>query len=135
MPATVADYMTHNPKTINQNEPVKRAAELLNSMKFRHLPVIDDNQTVVGIISDRDLRNIKTALDFLSETVEGQKERLPIREVMTVPVKTIQPNQALTDAAKIMNDMKIGALPVVENGKLIGILTYSDILRAFIDRG
>lgn len=135
MSATVADYMTRNPSTVNQKEPVKRAAELLNPLKFRHLPVVDDNQAVVGIISDRDLRNIKTALDFLSEAVEGNTDSLPVKEVMTGNVKTIQPNQALTDAAKIMNDMKIGALPVVEHGKLIGIVTYSDILRAFIDRG
>ncbi len=133
MSITVADYMTPEPKTVNQNEPVKRAAEILNSLKFRHLPVVDDSNVVVGIISDRDLRNIKTALDFLGDIVEGNGDRLAVKEIMTTNVKTIQPNEPLKEAAKIMNAMKIGALPVIENNQIIGIVTYSDILRAFVE--
>ena len=85
------------------------------------------------MISDRDLRNIKAALDVLQEAVEGEAGQVHVRDVMTPGVVTISPEASLKEAALEMNRLRIGGIAVMENDRLVGIITYTDILEAVID--
>ncbi|MCB1306627.1 MAG: CBS domain-containing protein [Leptospiraceae bacterium] len=129
----VSDYMTRNPKSVRHTDSLLYVCQQMEVGKFRHLPVVDNEGRIVGMLSERDLRNIHAALDVLRESIEGEHGQLPVGELMVTDVKTIAPTAELHSAAGLLNDHKIGALPVVENDQLIGIITYTDILRAFID--
>lgn len=133
MALLVKDYMTKNPVVIKEEEPVSRVGELLNTEKFRHLPVVNDQQEVVGMISDRDLRNIQTALDFVRDVLKEEGEKLRVKDIMHATPITISPDSSLKEAAQLINQQKIGALIVTEGSKIAGILSYTDILRAFIE--
>ena len=129
----VREYMTADPKRVHEDDTIRKVCELMDPGSFRHLPVVDDKDKVVGMISDRDLRNIKAALDVLHEAIEGEPGRVHVRDVMTTGVIELPPDASLREAAVKMNELKIGGIAVVENNKLAGIITYTDILTAMID--
>ncbi len=86
------------------------------------MPVLTADNLLIGIISDRDLREMTQAME---------DDRAIVRGAMTAPVLTVKPDVSAERAAHILKAEKIGALPVVENDKLVGIVTISDILDAF----
>ncbi|NLI82260.1 MAG: CBS domain-containing protein [Deltaproteobacteria bacterium] len=129
--------MTKNVISVGPDTPVSEARELLAKHKIRHLPVVDEEMKVIGIITDRDIR---TALPspFLAEdeTRRGIErfERLLAKDVMTRNPVTITPFNTLEDAILLMQKMRVGAFPVVDHeGKLKGILSIRDLMRAFIN--
>lgn len=115
----VVERMTRNPITIPGSSTVKQALEIIESRKLRHLPVVDDKDTLVGIVSEKDL--LRASRD---ETVE---------EIMTPEVVTATEYTALEDAARIMIDHRISSLPVMRNGKLVGIVTETDLFNVFLE--
>jgi acetoin utilization protein AcuB len=125
--------MTRNPVTIASDALVQAAAETMRARKIRHLPVVDHEGRLVGIVTDRDLRQvlfdpwIRERTGALAETLRT----LRVRDVMTWAVITVRPGTDLREAARLMHEQKIGALPVVEGGRVVGILTESDVLKAF----
>lgn len=125
--------MTPNPVIIQEDDDIGRVAELMNPEKFRHLPVVNAQQEVVGMISDRDLRNIQTALDFVQNVLGEGTSKLKVKDIMHQTVISVAPQQSLKEAALLLVENKIGALPVVAERKLVGILSYTDILRAFAE--
>jgi len=129
----VKDYMTSNPIRVHVDDTVRKVCELMDPGSFRHLPVVDDKDSVQGMISDRDLRNIKSAIDVLQESLEGNVGKVHVRDVMTAGVISLSPESTLKEAAILMNKLKIGGITIMENNKLVGIITYTDILKAIID--
>jgi len=127
----VREYMTKDPVAVRASDPLSRVGEVFDVQKFRHLPVVDDSGSLVGILSDRDLRNITAAMEILEQSL-SHSTGVRVADVMTSTVTSVAPDANLKEAAKIMADLKIGALPVVEGQKLAGILSYTDILRAFV---
>jgi acetoin utilization protein AcuB len=129
----VADRMSRNPVTIRADALAQDAAETMRTRKIRHLPVVDHDGRLVGIVTDRDLRQIlfdprvRERAGELAETLRT----LRVRDVMTWAVITVRPGVDLREAARLMHEQKIGALPVVEGGRVVGILTESDVLKAF----
>jgi acetoin utilization protein AcuB len=117
----VGKRMTKNPVTITPDDYLAKAQGKMWEGKFRALPVIKDGR-LVGIITDRDLRQHA-----------GYLEKTKVNEAMTEAVVTATPQTTFEEAAAIMLKQKISALPVVEDGKLTGIITTSDILRVFLD--
>jgi len=114
---------------------VLNARRLLATCQVRHLPVVEDG-LVVGMLSDRDLtvgdRQVARSLSTLqSELVAGRYRT--VATVMTSPVRTIRPHDPLTLAAREMMRARVGALPVVERGVLVGILTTTDCLAALLE--
>ena len=87
----VKEYMTANPIRVHVDDTVRKVCELMDPGSFRHLPVVDDNDTVQGMISDRDLRNIKSAIDVLQESLDGTVGKVHVRDVMTENVISISP--------------------------------------------
>lgn len=130
------DLMTANPVTIDEDATLDQAIQMLDSYSFRHLPVASCNR-VVGILSDRDLRLATSLLpsDRRTRDTEGNKVPGPERvsQVMHAPVHCLSPQDTPDRAAKDMVYYQIGAIPVVENGCLVGIVTETDILEAFLE--
>jgi CBS domain-containing protein len=128
----VRDLMTRSVRTLGRNDKLSAADSLMRSERIRHLPVLDEDARLVGIVSQRDLfySALVQALGFGSTTHDRMLNRILVKEAMTEDVITTTPETLVTAAARVMVDRKIGCLPVVENEQLIGILSESDIVSA-----
>jgi len=130
----VKELMSKNLTTVSPNDKLDRVFFLYNFENFRHLPVLEKNK-LVGILSDRDLKKILGPKKTIIEKPNGTTIQLStrrVRNIMRRNVVTIEPEQRAADAAAIMAKKKIGALPVVHKNKLVGIITATDILKAFV---
>jgi acetoin utilization protein AcuB len=116
----ISRLMTSGATTVSSHDTLRTAATLMESGGFRRVPVVDEDQ-LVGIVSDRDIRAHSGYLDLTKVTA-----------AMTSDPKTVTPRMSVEDAARLMITHKIGGLPVVEDGKLVGILTTTDVLKAFL---
>lgn len=130
-PVRVRDWMTREPRTLGHNDRVSSADELMRMERIRHLPVLDEEGAVVGIVSQRDL--FRSALARALGYGEAAQDRLlgllRVKEVMSRPVETIGPDAPLVEAARRLRERRIGCLVVVEEGALAGILTEGDFVR------
>ncbi len=122
----IDDYMTPNPVTVRADAPLAAAQTILQERLFHHLPVVDDADRLVGIVTDRDVRSAVGVEKVLSE-------KLTVSEVMTADPVTISAKMTLDEALAIFCSNRFGALPVVNQDELVGIITTYDILRAFYD--
>ena len=105
-------------------DSVGHARELLEKHRINQLPIIEDDGKLAGIATDRDLRT--------KEYVPQSSHEIPLELVMSPDVITLEPHCTLVDAALVMRGRRIGSVPIVDGGRLVGILTRSDILEAFI---
>jgi acetoin utilization protein AcuB len=130
-PVPVKEWMTQPVVTIHPGASVHEAVEVMKTRGIRHLPVVEYGG-LVGIVTDRDLRQMLFD-PRIQERIGRDADILvtrTVRDVMTWGVITIGPQTGLRQAARLMHEQKMGALPVVEAGRLIGILTERDLLRA-----
>ena len=129
----VRDLMTRAPIAVDPATPMLDARHLMLSKHFRHLLVVEDDR-LVGIVTDRDIRlNLPSQATSLSVwEINHLLVKLTVGQVMTASVITVGPDRDAGDAARLMLEHKIGALPVTEGGRLIGIVTETDLLRAFV---
>ena len=116
----VGNRMTKHPVTITSEELLSQAKEKMAAGRFRRLPVVSDGK-LTGIITERDLRQYA-----------GVLERTKVNAVMTENPITVSPETMLEDAADIMLKNQIGGLPVLHQGQLVGIITTSDVMQAFL---
>jgi acetoin utilization protein AcuB len=130
----VRDVMTRPVTTFRQEMTVGAAVKAMRARKVRHAPVVDDKGALVGIVTDRDLRQV-----ILEPAVQEELEALgralstrTVKDVMTWGPMTAKPETTIREAAQIMHANKIGALPVVDRGRIVGMLTGSDVLTALI---
>src|SRR5437870_10655656 len=130
---SVRDLMTPTPLSVSPNTPVNEARALMQQHRIRHLPVLE-NGRLVGMVSDRDIRLVlpSPATSLSVYEIGYLLTRLTVGEIMTYFPITIGADRPVTDAVKRMLAYKIGALPVVEHGQLIGMLTRTDLLHAFL---
>jgi acetoin utilization protein AcuB len=128
----VRELMTREPLTVDAHTPVVEARRMMLERRIRHL-VVTDGSRLTGIVTDRDIRlNLPSPATSLSVwEVNYLLARMTVGSVMTSSVITVGPDRNVAEAARIMLDHKIGALPVVDAGTLIGIMTETDIVRAF----
>jgi acetoin utilization protein AcuB len=120
----VKDRMSAPPVTIGADTSFQQALALMQEHGIRRLPVVDDAGRLIGIVAQRDL--LIAALRYLQSRVE-------VTEVMATRVIVATPDMPLTRVATLMLENKIGGLPVVEGGKVVGIITESDIFRCFVE--
>jgi len=133
--STIRDLMAQDPATLDRNETLDIPDTIMNLGRIRHMPVVEDGR-VVGILSQRDLFRsaLIVALGFGRKTTSALIKTIRVKEVMTKPAITITADAAVSDAARLMIEKKIGCLPVVENERLIGLITETDILRSVVER-
>ncbi|HEV2170637.1 MAG TPA: CBS domain-containing protein [Candidatus Binatus sp.] len=127
----VRDVMTADPTTLKRNDKLTLADDIMRLGRVRHLPVVDDDdQTLVGIVTQRDLFRdaLAQALGYGKHAQRQLLDSLSVKDVMTTEVITVIPDASLVYAARVLTEKKIGCLPVVEKGRLVGILTEGDFV-------
>ena len=124
MPVMVRQWMTTQVVTTTREASVQEALALMKKYSIRHLPVVDAQHSLQGWVTDADLRAVLIA---------SMLEELTLEDVMVRKPYTTTPDTALEQAARLILDKRIGGLPVLEDGKLVGIITVVDILSAFIN--
>ncbi|MGH7874767.1 MAG: CBS domain-containing protein [Candidatus Binatia bacterium] len=133
----VEKWMTPNPDTVPPDASISFVAMEMNRRKFRHFPVVEPSRSglrLVGIVSKYDIaRGFPSNLNPFSLEVFEDSVSRPVSSVMTKKVLTITPDCPIEDAARTIRSNRIGALPVLRDSKLIGIITESDVFEAFIN--
>lgn len=123
--------------TIDKDAPVFEAQEKMAAHKVRHLPIVDDDNRLIGIVTDRDIRSaLPYRLIKNKATAEERNKlvQLKVQDIMTTSPKTISPMYTIQDALLLIQKERVGAFPVVDDdGRLKGILSVRDLLRAFIN--
>ena len=130
---TAHDLMTEDPTTVSTTATVQRAIWLLQTLDVRHLPVVDEDGALVGMLSDRDIRGLAFPKILGSEYVGAVQTALdaPVSTVMSGNVLSVDVEADAAEIIDLMLDQRIGAVPVVDaDGTLVGIVSYTDILRA-----
>ena len=120
----VSSRMSGPAVTIRQDADFQQALGLMQQKRLRRLPVVDDAGHLVGIVVERDL--LMAASRFVGSHVE-------LAEFMTKNVVTATPDMTLNQVAKTMLNLKIGGLPVIRDGEVVGIITESDIFKRFVE--
>ncbi len=133
----VSRSMTHKVIHVDPDSGIFKAQELMSENKIRHLPVTEPDGRLIGIVTDRDLRSALPYKFFKKSPGQEEKKnvsQLKIKDIMTRDAITISPTYTIQDALLMIQDAKVGALPVVdEEGLLKGIISVRDLLRAFIN--
>jgi acetoin utilization protein AcuB len=127
--------MTPNPEVVTPEITVPEAAQIMKKGGFRRLPVVKEDR-VVGIVTDRDLKEAMPS-DANSLSIWELNyliSKLTVGEIMTRNPITVSDTLPLQAAAKLMLEHKVGGLPVEREGRLVGIITVTDVLRAFLQR-
>jgi CBS domain-containing protein len=132
----VKEKMTKNPTAVTPEEALKDAVWKMERGHFRHLPVVDNDGKLIGMLSDRDIRLIRPSLAFVgSEEAAAQLWSLAVQQAAVFDPISVKPESTLKEAAELMLRWGVGGLPVVDLGdKLVGIVTYTDLLREFVGR-
>ena len=131
----VQDYMSSVLHTVRPEDSIGSAFKKLAMNRIRHLLVVDEPGRLQGIITDRDIRLALPSLAFSPDLGELylRLEDLKVHQVMTRDVCTTTPESPLAEAVDLCLRHRIGALPVLRDGALVGIITETDLLRAFRD--
>ena len=133
MKPLVREFMSTELETLSPHSTLKEAVTLEARHKIRHIPVLEDGK-LVGIVTDRDLKRAMPSL--LSNLDRAEYERVmsttSVSQIMTRSPHTIAPTTTLQDAARLISEKRYGALPVVADGVLVGIISQNDILRALL---
>lgn len=116
---TLRDVMTTNVTYSNPQDPVMQAAQKMKQLNVGSIPVCDANQNVIGMITDRDIC-LRCVADNLPNST-------PVQQVMSQNVVTASPDMTVDKAAHLMSERQIRRLPVVENGKMVGIVAIGDL--------
>ena len=129
----VRDLMTRQVLTIDSADSCLEAVARMHRARVRHLPVVSRDGLLVGIVTDRDLRHHLFSPRVFRElgqtAVEILLKSVPVADIMSQSVISVSPTDQLVDAARLMLEEKVGSLPVVEAGRVVGILTETDMLR------
>jgi len=133
-PRYVRDLMTREVLTLERNEKLSLADDVMRLGRVRHLPVVDADGALAGIVSQRDLfhSGLIKALGYGTHAQRQSLDSLVAKEAMKTEVVTTTPDVSLRDAAEVMLEKKIGCLVVLEAGKIVGILTESDFVKLYV---
>jgi acetoin utilization protein AcuB len=127
--------MSKHPVTVTKDTPINNAMKLMRDEKVRRLPVLNKKGELVGIVSERDLlyASPSPVTSLSIHELHYLVSKITVGEVMTKDVITVSEYTPLEEAARIMADNKIGGLPVVRDGRLVGIITESDLFKIFTE--
>lgn len=131
----VKDRMTTDPITIRSDTSLKEALDLVRSQHFRHLPVVDEAGGLIGITTEKDLVYAAPSSDLSLSVFEIDYllSRTSVEQIMKRELVTVSPDLPIEEAARVMIDHRIGCLPVVAEGELVGIISDTDIFRTFVE--
>ena len=129
----VREFMTTEVTSVQETEALLDAAMIFARSSLRHLPVLRGKQ-LVGVITERDVKRFAPGLlsGVTSEQYNQVMEKTPLSRVMTRDILSVRPDQPMAEAANLVFTKRIGCLPVVENGELVGIITTTDMMRLLV---
>jgi CBS domain-containing membrane protein len=131
---TVAEIMTRQPFTLGPDDTVESARQMMAQHHIRHIPVVNDSGILVGLITQRDVLAAQDSTVLNPAADESSRDRyVAISAVMTTPVQTTDESASLRGTALHLLEHKLGCLPVVSDGKLVGIITDSDFVTVAIN--
>lgn len=128
---TVRDLMTEQVYGVRPGDDLARLVDLMDDIHVRHVPVVDDDRVIVGLVSQRDLIRevLHEARDLPFSEMRELLKRKNVRSIMTTDVETVEPETKIEEAGQLMLDNKLGCLPVAEGDRLVGILTEADFVK------
>ena len=134
----VKDIMSTDLFTLYESDSVRVLDEMMKWRAVRHIPVVNDNNQVVGLVTHRDLLKLSfSSFSDIDEDVQNAiNEKIPITKIMKSNVATISPNTSMKDAAQTMYKNKFGCLPVIDENdrnRLVGIITEADFVKFFVE--
>ncbi|HET89519.1 MAG TPA: CBS domain-containing protein, partial [Chloroflexi bacterium] len=131
----VGDRMTKNPVTVTVDTSIEEALQLMRERRVRRFPVLNKQDNLVGIVSEKDLlyASPSPATSLSVYEIPYLLSKIKMRDLMTQDVITVTTDTPLEEAARIMADNKIGGLPVVTGKKLVGIITETDMFKIFLE--
>lgn len=131
----VGSRMTPDPITISDDAAIDDALKLMRDRKVRRLPVVDKKGKLVGIVAEKDVlyASPSPATSLSIHEIHYLVSRIKVSEIMTKNVITVTDDTPLEEAARVMADNQIGALPVVHDGELRGIITETDLFKVFLE--
>jgi CBS domain-containing protein len=134
-PLRVENVMTKDVVTLERNEKLLVADDVMRLGRIRHLPIVDGDGSLAGIVSQRDLfhSGLMKALGYGSHGQRRALDMILIKEAMKTEVITTTPDTKLSDAARLMLERKIGCLVVLDQGRIVGILAESDFLKLHVE--
>jgi CBS domain-containing protein len=129
-PTRVRELMTTEVVTLNRNDRLSVAEDIMSLGRIRHMPVLDEDGSVVGVMSQRDLLQgaLTSVLGYGSTGRKKLMATVLVKEVMTTDPTVVAPDTPLVEAARIMSKHKLGCLPVLDGSVLVGILTEGDFV-------
>ena len=130
----VRDFMTRDPVTLRDDDLLRQAVDIVIVKRIRHIPVLDRGGRLVGIVTDRDVQGtLPSPLSAAApEEYEALLETTAIARIMTKDVITVGPDDLAAEAVETLLASRIDGLPVLESGRLVGIFTVRDALRAYL---
>jgi len=131
----VYERMSRHPLTVKPDTKVDAALKRMREEKIRRFPVVDDGGNLVGIVSDQDLLYAapSPATSLSIHEMHYLYSRITVKQVMTRDVITVDESDPIEEAARIMVDNKVGGLPVMREGELVGLITETDVFRTFME--
>ncbi|WP_458412202.1 acetoin utilization AcuB family protein [Schinkia sp. CFF1] len=126
----IEEIMNPNVVSMRPHESIGKAIELMDANRIRHIPIIDENQYVIGIVTDRDIKDVSPSILHADEHSEDLYR--PISTIMTENVLTGHPLDFVEEVSSMFYEHKIGCLPIVKEGKLVGIITETDMLHTLV---
>ncbi len=126
----VGDLMTEGVATLNRNDTLATADNVMQLGRIRHMPVVDDDGTLVGLVSQRDLFRgaLLRALGYGRNVEDRVLDALAVKDAMSTDIVTALPDMPIREAARLMTERKIGCLVILEEGAPTGILTEGDFV-------
>jgi CBS domain-containing membrane protein len=126
----VREIMMGSPVTLKPDETLDLANDVISLGRIRHIPIVEDGR-LVGLLSERDMMGAATTTIFglKRKSKSALLKSVLIKDVMKRKVVTVKPDTSIKDAAHLMKEKKIGCVPVVNEGSLVGLVTTTDILR------
>lgn len=125
---TVAEIMTREPYTLGPDDSLASARKMMAEHHIRHIPVVSAEGTLIGVVTQRDVLAASDSSVLSGKTDHSSENHVALSSVMTTPVQTVDENASLRGTAMHLQKNKLGCLPVLRKGKLVGIITDSDFV-------
>jgi CBS domain-containing protein len=133
---TAGQWMTTPPITASPAMVLPQARQLMRERRIRRLPVVDAEGALLGIITERDIIRVSDShvTDVRDYNLYHRIADLPIGDIMTHEVVTVSPDTPIIEVAQLLLERRIGGVPVVESGRVVGVITESDLFRLIVSQ-
>lgn len=128
----VEEIMRTEVVALSKDDSIANAIKLMNEKKIRHLPIIDENQRLIGLVTDRDIRDATPSILFETEKFKELLQN-PLKMIMKTEIITGHPLDFVEEISAILYEHRIGCLPILKDDKLVGIVTETDLLRTLVE--